>query len=290
MFLLIAFNTFLLTGYFLVKDELFYTRYDQYPDIKMLDSVSHIIEVRLASQPVSLEDMHRYSNPPDYRKNLSVFDPNKVSSEYLVKVGIQKTIADRWIGYLHAGGYFKKVEEVKKIYGMTDSIYQILKPFMVVNDNLPSKQGKSERSTVSGPTFETTVEKFDINLADTLSLRKVSGIGKVLSNRIAKYRDLLGGFISEGQLYEIYGLDSTVAERLLQQSFFAESYTPRKININIANKKELSAHPYISFKMADLIIAYRAQHGQYTDLSPLKNIPLVAPHFQKISPYLTVKD
>ncbi|MDH5603207.1 MAG: helix-hairpin-helix domain-containing protein, partial [Cyclobacteriaceae bacterium] len=236
------------------------------------------------------ENTRENSSPENDRRSLSVFDPNKVSFEYLSSVGIEKNIAHRWLGYRQKGGHFNKVEEVKKIYGITDSIYHILEPFMIIPKGLPTKPGTSDRETSSSRTVNTTLEKFDLNLADTLSLSRIQGIGKVLSKRITKYRDLLGGFISEGQLYEIYGLDSTVAERLMQHSFIAEPIIPKKININIATKKELSAHPYISFKMADLIIAYRVQHGQFTDLSILKNIPVVAPHFQKISPYLAVKD
>ena len=40
------------------------------------------------------------------------------------------------------------------------------------------------------------------------------GIGSVLSRRIVKFRDALGGFVSIDQLYKVYGLDSSVIKNI----------------------------------------------------------------------------
>jgi len=90
------------------------------------------------------------------------------------------------------------------------------------NDELPThspiKRGIREfrqEKAVHGPTkADKVVVKQDLNLAKADDLLPIYGIGPVLSQRIIKYRDALGGFKQESQLYKVYGLDSVVVLRL----------------------------------------------------------------------------
>ena len=84
-------------------------------------------------------------------------------------------------------------------------------------------------------------EKFDLNNADTSQLKKIYGIGDKLSMRILKYRDVLGGFVGMDQLKEVYGLDSLVINRLIENSTIQNEFQPKKININTASEKQLSS-------------------------------------------------
>jgi competence ComEA-like helix-hairpin-helix protein len=130
--------------------------------------------------------------------------------------------------------------------------------------------------------------KFDLNTADTSQLIKVYGIGSKLSQRIVTYRNKLGGFVSPEQLKEVYGLDSTVVNELLKKSYIEENFQPRLININTATEKELGDHPYIKYKLAKAITAYRFQHGAYRTIDDLKKVALIDDFkFQKIKPYLS---
>ena len=132
--------------------------------------------------------------------------------------------------------------------------------------------------------------KLDLNLADTAQLDKVYGIGKKLSERIVKYRNRLGGFISINQLKEVYGLDSTVVKNVFEKFVVIENYLPTQLDINSATDKELGSHPYLSFKLAKAIAAYRFQHGQFTSLDDLTKVQLLTEDdFKRIKPYLTLK-
>ncbi len=46
----------------------------------------------------------------------------------------------------------------------------------------------------------------NLNICDSASLEALPGIGPVLSSRIIKYRNLIGGYVSVDQLKEVYGL------------------------------------------------------------------------------------
>ena len=93
------------------------------------------------------------------------------------------------------------------------------------------------------------------------------------------------------QLTEVYGLDSMTIKNLQKRFFITEGYVPRKININQSNEKTFAAHPYVKFALANAIATYRFQHGEFRQIEDLKAIVSVDEStFQKIKPYLTVKD
>jgi DNA uptake protein ComE-like DNA-binding protein len=59
----------------------------------------------------------------------------------------------------------------------------------------------------------------------------------------------------------------------------------------MAEEKELSSLPYIKFHLAKSIAAYRFQHGPFASVEDLRELALMDEAlFQKIKPYLTVKD
>ena len=134
------------------------------------------------------------------------------------------------------------------------------------------------------------LEKFDLNNADTSQLKKIYGIGDKLSMRILKYRDVLGGFVDMDQLKEVYGLDSLVIDRLIENSTIQNEFQPKKININTASEKQLSTHPYLN-KVAKAIISYRFQHGDFKAVEDIRNVSsLDEKSVQRIIPYLKVND
>jgi DNA uptake protein ComE-like DNA-binding protein len=98
--------------------------------------------------------------------------------------------------------------------------------------------------------------KVELNSADTTILKKVPGIGSVFSNRIVKYRDLLGGFHSVSQLSEVYGIDSERYETLQNWFVIDDSFiTP--LNVNYIPVDSLVKHPYINYRQAYAIERFR---------------------------------
>ena len=129
----------------------------------------------------------------------------------------------------------------------------------------------------------------NINQADSFEFRKLAGIGEKYSSRIVRYRNWLGGFHSKEQLLEVYGVDSTLLHTI---SPFIElgCDSLRIVNINKCSVKDLSSHPYISYKLAKLMVKYREHHGAYSSLEELKKIPLIDEQlFRKIAVYLELE-
>ena len=128
----------------------------------------------------------------------------------------------------------------------------------------------------------------DLNRVDSLWLMKIYGIGPVLSKRIIKYRNLLGGFHSMDQLKEVYRLPPEVIETLSKRVFINNSHTPlEKIFINNSEYLQIAAHPYISFDQARAIVAYRKQHGPFNRAEDLKKIHLIDDStYLRVRPYV----
>lgn len=100
------------------------------------------------------------------------------------------------------------------------------------------------------------IYKRDLNRASATDLKKIRGIGPVLSERIIKYGHSLNGYSDINQLYRVYGLDSIVVDRI-KEAFEIKSDTIIPMNIRLASREELSTLPYLSQSEIDWLISLR---------------------------------
>ena len=100
----------------------------------------------------------------------------------------------------------------------------------------------------------------------------IPGIGPVLSQRIIKFKNALGGYIVDDQLFDVYGLDTEVTHRVLEHFTVIEKPEINKININKASVKELASLAYISKHLARSIVQLRDSLGAFISLEELTEI------------------
>ncbi len=112
----------------------------------------------------------------------------------------------------------------------------------------------------------------DINTADAAQLSTIKGIGAVLAARIVKFRDKLGGFVSQTQYQEVYGLRPAVVQRLQKHTYIRVDLCPALLNINTADVQTLAAHPYLTYQQARSIVRYREQHGPFSTVEALSDL------------------
>ncbi|MCF8339545.1 MAG: helix-hairpin-helix domain-containing protein [Chitinophagaceae bacterium] len=234
------------------------------------------------------------------KHQLFFFDPNTCSEADWGKLGLKpKTIAT--IGhYIEKGGRFQNPDDIKKIYGIKPDLAELLIPYVRINAKKVSKrydyqrfpQFKSHQNTYDSGFHKikktTTIRKFvsiDINKADTLQLIDLPGIGPTLAQRIIKFRENLGGFISVEQLLEVYGIKDSVFQILKPQLICSKEI--KTISINLADFNAINRHPYIGYQEAKAIVKYRDQHGIFKMPSDLLKLAIVDEIWlQKITPYL----
>ena len=215
------------------------------------------------------------------------FDPNEASREDFSRLGFKKDITFRIMKYREKGGRFRWKSDLKKIYGMDSALWEGLRSYMLLPEGKINPSFNRIKRENDRKGF--IPEKFDINLADTMQLRKIRGIGKVLSLRITKFRDKLGGFIALDQLREVYGLDSMVVGRLMDHVYISSDFVPRKIPVNLASEKELADHPYVSWEFARILVAYRFQHGDFKRIDELYKMEgIQKKELEKVMVYFTI--
>ncbi len=216
---------------------------------------------------------------------LFAFNPNTATADELKALGFSAGLANRLVNYRNAGGQFKIKPDLLKLYGMDSTFYKSIEPFVLLPDEV------SRRTEIATTRVDHNIKKevkFDLNRADTTLLKSIYGIGSKLSRRIITFRESLGGFIYLDQLYEVYGLDSVVVNRLKESSFIQPDFYPRTLNLNEVAEDQLEAHPYISKRMAKAIVTYRFQHGKYHSVEDLRKIISVDETIlTKLKPYIT---
>lgn len=211
------------------------------------------------------------------------FNPNNLDASKWQELGLTEKQIKTIKNFEAKGGKFRKKEDFKKMYCISEQEYQVLEPYIIIPDSMPSAFPKSQFSK-----YEKNIGVIDINVADTITLRKLKGIGPGFARRIVTYRSKLGGFIKPEQLLEIWGFTTAMYDSI-KDNIAINNRSIRKININEAGIDDLKKHPYIDFYLAQAIINYRSKHGQFQSVQEIKAIGLIYQDlYLKLEPYLTI--
>jgi competence ComEA-like helix-hairpin-helix protein len=219
---------------------------------------------------------------------MEVFDPNTADSSTLVHLGFKPWQAKNMVKYRAAGGRYRKPEDLKKLYGMTDSMFQALTPYIyIAREEVDSVAVDSLRKD-SLPRWKEENKDTILNLrtADTVELKMIHGIGSYRARQIVRYREQLGGFVSVEQVLEAKGMENVDADSLLAH-FWIDSVKIEPMNVNSVGVQRLSRHPYLRFEQAQAIYELRRKKIRLDSIQQLQQIECIsAETLEKIAPYL----
>ena len=220
---------------------------------------------------------------------MQLFDPNTVDSMTLLHLGFKPWQAKNMLKYRAKGGKYRKKEDLKKLYGMTDSIYLALTPYIYIKDSIVVDSARIDSvRTDSLPRWNSTKKDTILNLrtADTTELKLIRGIGSYRAKMIVRYREQLGGYAQVEQIMEARGMDKVIADSILPH-FYIDSVVVNKIPINHIRPEVLQRHPYLNFEQAKAIYEYRRKHIRIKSAEELKRIKGLSPtDIEKILIYL----
>lgn len=227
----------------------------------------------------------RYPKPDIF---LQPFDPNTADSTLLVTIGLRPWMAKNLIRYRNAGKIFRQPEDIRKLYGMTDSLYATLAPYIQIDTTFLDTLSEDYRgysgvnTTYDYPKRDTIL---DLNTADTTELMLLRGVGHYTATHIIRYRHELGGYYSTHQLYEIPQIPSQRVDSLLP-FLFVDTTNIIPINVNHASVKGLYRHPYISYPQAEQVYDLRRRKLRLSTLNELSAI-FTPDELQRLAPYLS---
>ena len=235
------------------------------------------------------------------------FDPNKADSLTLLYNGLKPWQIKNLMKYRAKGGRFRNTEDFRRLYGLTDSAYSVLRPYIRIDstewvarrdslyalrrerDSLRHLADSLRRDSLFGKTYrhpkrDTIIE---LNSADTSDLQYIRGIGPSYARAIVWHRQQLGGFVSPEQIREIEGLRLLNFDSIIPHlSANPDSVHPMLVNYYSVDK--LNKHPYLTFTQAKAIYTLRRNKLRLKSIDDLRQLDCLSDSLlQKLTPYLS---
>ncbi len=224
------------------------------------------------------------------------FNPNYITDYKGYTLGMTNEEIDRLLNFRKQDKWINSSQQFQEVTKVSDSLLNAISPYFKFPDwvnNPKPKPDWNDYSKSNGPktySSKTYDQKIDLNKATADQLQKVNGIGVALADRIIKYRGkFVGGFISDIQLQDIYGLSPEVIERVKNDFTVKTPRQIQKVNLNTATKDQLVTIQYIDYEIAHYIIEQRTLRDGFKSLDELtkvKGFPLNK--FEIIKLYLTL--
>ena len=246
------------------------------------------------SEPVNDEEIIKFQNQldsirklkPIVRDTIYPFNPNYLSDFKGYQIGMSVEEIDKLLKYRATNKWINSAEEFQTVTGVSDSLMMIIEPSFRFPEWVKNS-GKLQK-----PITEKAVDISiaDLNTVSAEDLQVVNGIGEKLSERIVKYRKSIGGFLSEEQLKDVYGLSPDVIARINEK--FQVVNKPQVIlqNINSITEAELAELPYFNPALARKIINYRIMNEgirSFEELTKISGFP--SDKIDRIKLYLSVQ-
>ncbi len=212
----------------------------------------------------------------DFNKNsksLFAFDPNNVSPEMLDSLNLPVFVKKNLLNYIKAGGRFTTAKDIRKIYGMNDSIYQAIEKYIQIEEiknSVASIMLDENKSRVP----------VDPNRADFNQLTEIGFTGFQAGN-IIQYRKKDGIFKTKTDLLKIYGIDSVFFktiepfikfETIEELPLTNNNKVILNIELNSADSASLTKLNGIGSVYANRILKYRSLLGGFYSTSQLREV------------------
>ena len=149
------------------------------------------------------DNYNNYTNNYNYSKNKSSqkkittpIDINIATAEELMQLpGMNHSLPFRIINYREKLGSFVNLQQIKTAYGMTDSIYQLINPYLKIDLN--------------------TIKKININTASEYELSLNPNISRDIAKAIIIYRNQHGNYQKLEDLKKIVFINEEMFQKIV---------------------------------------------------------------------------
>ncbi len=202
------------------------------------------------------------------------FNPNTDSVEKIIEAGVPERLANNIVKLRNTGKKYKSAHDLKAIYGMDDSIFSKILPYIILdynsdNDKLKPLKDKNDNTEIS------IKETFDPNYTPVEKLIAI-GFPEKVANTINNYRNKGGKFEKPEDLLKIYTIDSTIYKQI--EPFISITTTKEvvvevtKIELNTTSAIDLSKTTGLEKDICFKITHYRDKLGGFLHYEQLNEI------------------
>lgn len=248
--------------------------------IIVLQGLYFFLDVSDSDYKVNLDELKRYEREIDSLKQVELqkrspkiypFNPNYITDYKGYTLGMTNQEIDRLLNFRKQGQWINSTKQFQEVTQVSDSLLNQIAPYFKFPEWVTNPKQKQSFSNNSKP--KTFAEKQDLNTATAEQLQRVNGIGEYYSKKIIELRNkFVGGFISDVQLQDVYGLTPEVIEKVTDEFTVKTAKQVQKINLNTATIDELVTIQHIDYDLAHHIIEERQLREGYASLEELTKV------------------
>ncbi len=207
--------------------------------------------------------------------HLTPFDPNVVTYEELRQMGIEKFVARGIVKFREGGRTYAIPEDVAIVYGISDSLYAFLKPYIRIGEEFRIKPKTYPSGTASSaPKRAFRNIPFDPNTLTAEGFYELGCFTARQAEALVEYRDRIGGFRSLLEFADCYLIDSALFAdmkpyiTLSKTELSGTTYRSRIFKKVPFDPNTLSAEGFyelgcFSARQAEALVEYRTRRGGF---------------------------
>lgn len=238
--------------------------------------------VKKSSEPEYTNKLDQYIIERYDSLELFFFDPNNTSKENFYKLGLTEKQIATIHNYTSKGGKFRDKDDFRKIYGIREKQYQILKPYILLpeQNKIDYKNKLYAESQKTGIPAASDLFRFDPNTASDEDYKKL-GLSEMNIKTIRNYQNKVGKFRTKEDFQKIYGITEEQYNNLEPYIFINQANDPiipnQIIELNTAEIDELTKLKGIGIYSAEAIVKYRQKLGGFANINQLLEIKTISP-------------
>lgn len=236
-------------------------------------------------------------------KHLFPFDPNVADSTTCLSLGLRPWQVRSIYKYRAHGGRYRKPEDFARLYGLTLTQYQRLKPYICIKKEVMAADVVGQEKEVNATRYAGAATekkevgaslngqkmrkltaadpKVDINKADTSLLKRIPGIGTYYANKIVELRRQRKGFATVGDLLAIRNFPESALAYMKVSRVFSS------LRVNTMTLAELQSHPLLTRTQANDVVALRRSSGRIKSVEELRMLnSFHKGEIERIAPYV----
>ncbi|WP_295959897.1 helix-hairpin-helix domain-containing protein [uncultured Alistipes sp.] len=211
------------------------------------------------------------------------FDPNTVDYEGLRRLGLSKHEAVSLLKYRAAGKIFRIPEDLTLCYGIDDSLFRRLEPYVRIGRKYAIAPQEFRRGRVVAEPMPPS--RFRLDTVSARYLRAIGALSKRQAEAFIRWRDLSGIYDME-ELRACYVVSDSVAAALEPYIIFPERQAApidEPVEINTADSAALRSVVGIGERTVVSILNYRDRLGGFVCVEQLAEVPGVTErNYEKI--------
>ena len=228
---------------------------------------------------LTLRESGPAEQPTTQRDTLFTFDPNTVTYDELLLLGFDKRTAVGIVKYRTAGKVFGIAEEFALCYGVSDSMFMRLRPYIKIGNKFATKPAKRYTDSLyrnRSPRFSPRpFEQFRIDTVGVEYLRLI-GFSTRQAEALIEYRKRGGGIFSMNELRDCYAVSEEMADSLSHFVILSERNPyDGLVEINEADSATLRSVRGIGAKTVVAVMQYRKLLGGFVRKEQISELKCV---------------